>query len=85
MYAIKRQEVAMLLIQNYTRRWLLRRYFLHVRSAALIIQSSIRGYSACKRFVIMMEHRAAIRIQVIFYRKLQMKKQYVPLAAISFA
>ena len=70
-YAMKRKKVAVILIQKYTRRWLLRNSFLHVYSAALLIQSGIRAYSARQSFISIMKHRAAIRIQVYLNAKIQ--------------
>lgn len=64
-YAIRRREAAALLIQKHVRKWLLRRVFLQVHSAVLIIQSSIRGFSARRKFTHLREHRAALLIQVL--------------------
>jgi len=63
-YSTRRQAAAALLIQKHVRKWLLHRAFLQIRSAVLIIQSTVRGFSVRQKLMRLKEDRAAILIQV---------------------
>ena len=63
-YVVKRETAAALLIQKCVRSWLFRHAYLELHSAAIIIQSSIRGFSTRKMFLHGKEHKAATLIQV---------------------
>ena len=80
MYIVKREEAAALILQKYVRSWLSRRAYSQLFLAAVIIQSSIRGFSTRKRFMHGKEYRAATLIQVNFVEGLFMcpvdKMQY---------
>lgn len=65
MFATKRRIAAAVSIQKHVRRWLLRRTFLQVYSAVVVIQSSIRSSIGRQRYVCIKEHRAAVFIQVL--------------------
>lgn len=66
MYSAKRETAAAISIQKYVRSWLLRQSYLKLGSAAIIIQSNIRGFSTRKKFLHGKKHRAATLIQVNF-------------------
>jgi myosin-5 len=63
-YAAKREAAAAISIQKYVRRWLLRCAYMKLCSAAIIIQSNIRGFSIRQRFLHAKKHKAATLIQV---------------------
>lgn len=65
MYVEKRESAAAISIQKYVRKWLLRRAYSKLFSAAIILQSNIRGFLARQRFLHGKEHRAAVKIQVL--------------------
>ncbi|RWW13039.1 hypothetical protein GW17_00023269 [Ensete ventricosum] len=66
MFASKRRIAAVVSIQKHVRRWLLRRTFLQVCSAVVVIQSSIRSSIDQQRYMSLKEHRAVVLIQVFF-------------------
>lgn len=63
-YVAKREEAAAITMQQYARGWLCRRAYFELHSSAVIIQSSIRGFSTRCRFLYRKEHASASRIQV---------------------
>lgn len=66
MYAAKRERAAAVSIQKYVRKWLLRRAYLKLLSAAIFMQSNIHGFLTRKRFLQEKKQRAATLIQVSF-------------------
>lgn len=66
MYAAKRERAAAVSIQKYVRKWLLRRAYLKLLSAAIFMQSNIHGFLTRKRFLQEKNQRAATLIQVNF-------------------
>lgn len=64
LYAVKRETAAAILIQKHVRRWLFRHSYVELYSAAVTIQSNIRGFSTRQRYVHGKKHKAATVIQV---------------------
>jgi hypothetical protein len=67
----KRQIAAAVSVERYARRWLCRCAYLHLRSAALVIQSSIRYMLAVQTLQHLKNAKASTVIQVflIFYSR----------------
>ena len=65
----KKQIAAAVSVERYARRWLCRCAYLHLRSAALVIQSGIRYILAVQRLRHLENAKASTVIQVylIFY------------------
>ena len=61
---IRRETVAAIILQKYVRRLLLQRNYQEACSAALLIQSCIRGFIARRYFSAIREQKAALVIQV---------------------
>ncbi len=64
MYMVKRETAAAIIVQKYVRRWRLHRTYQQAHSAALLIQSCIRGFIARRYFSVIREQKAALVIQV---------------------
>jgi hypothetical protein len=64
MYKIRRETAAAIILQKYVRRLLLQRNYQEACSAALLIQSCIRGFIARLYFSAIREQKAALVIQV---------------------
>lgn len=67
MYAAIREAAAAISIQKFGRRWLARHSYLQLKASIVLLQASIRGFSARQRYLHQKEHRAAILIQVILF------------------
>uniref|UniRef100_A0A453PS99 Myosin motor domain-containing protein n=1 Tax=Aegilops tauschii subsp. strangulata TaxID=200361 RepID=A0A453PS99_AEGTS len=63
MYKIRRETAAAIILQKYARRLLLQRNYHEACSAALLIQSCIRGFIARRYFSAIREQKAALVIQ----------------------
>lgn len=63
-YKIRRETAAAIILQKYARRLLLQRNYHEACSAALLIQSCIRGFIARRYFSAIREQKAALVIQV---------------------
>lgn len=63
-YAAKRETAAAVSIQKYVRRWLLSCAYMKLCSAAIVIQSNVRGFTIRQRFLQGKRHKAATLIQV---------------------
>lgn len=56
--------MAAIIMQKYSRGWLIRSGYVKERAAAIAIQSSIRGFAVRQKFLYGKKHRAATLIQV---------------------
>jgi hypothetical protein len=65
MYTIMRETAAAIILQKHIRRLILQRNYQEACSAALLIQSCIRGFIARRYFSTIREQKAALVIQVL--------------------
>lgn len=64
MIEAKRQIAAAVSVEKYARRWFCRCAYLHLRSAALVIQSDVRYMLAAQRLLHLKKDKATTIIQV---------------------
>lgn len=65
-YAAAREMAAAVFVQKYVRMWILRHAYQRIRSAAIVMQSTIRGCLTREKYLYGRKHKAATVIQVSY-------------------